>query len=52
MKGGDIKNMDIKGLNEVILLDKNQWRRIIHITNRRDFFLVQVIYPKYLGKKA
>lgn len=28
-----IRDMDFKGLNEDILLDKNEWRGIIHVNN-------------------
>ena len=31
MDGGHTKDLEAKGLNEDILLDRNEWRKLIHV---------------------
>ena len=31
MDRGDTTNIEVKGLNEGILLDMNEWRKLIHV---------------------
>ena len=44
--------MDAKGLSEEILLDRNEWRKLIHVPDLRNSLLVHVAYLKYLGQMA
>lgn len=31
MDGGDTEDMNVKGLNEDMLLNENEWRMMIHV---------------------
>jgi len=31
MDEGDRQDIEVKGLNEGILLDRNEWRKLIHV---------------------
>ena len=52
MDGGDTTRIEAKRLNEGILLDRNKWRKLIHVPIWRNSLLVHVAYPKYLGQMA
>lgn len=43
--------MNTKDLNEAILIDMdmNEWRKITHMNNLRDFLFVHVAYFQILG---
>ena len=46
------QDIEAKGLSEGILLDRNEWRKLIMCPIRRNSLLVHVAYPKYLGQVA
>ena len=46
------QDIEAKGLSEGILLDRNEWRKLIHVPDRRNSLLVHIAYPKYLGQMA
>jgi len=46
------QDIEAKGLSEGVLLDRNQWRKLIHVPIQRNSLLVHVAYPKYLGQMA
>ena len=47
------QDIEDKGLSEGILLDRNEWRKLIYARPiRRSSLLVHVAYPKYLGQTA
>ena len=52
MDGGDTTRYRAKGINEVMLLDRNEWRKLIHVPFQRNSLLIHAAYPKYLGQMA
>ena len=54
MDGGEVIQQDIetKGLSEGISLDRNEWRKLIHLPDLAWFSFVHVAYPKYSGQMA
>jgi len=46
------QDIEDKGLNEGMLLDRNEWRKLIHLPDRRNSLLVHVACTKYLGQMA
>ena len=46
------QDIEAKGPSEGILLDRNEWRKLIMCQIRRKSLLVHVAYPKYLGQMA
>ena len=46
------QDIEAKDLSEGTLLDRNEWRKLIHVPIRCNYLLVHVAYPKYLGQMA
>ena len=43
------QDIEAKGLNEGILLDRNEWRKLIHVSNSASFSFGSCSLPQILG---
>ena len=46
------QDIEAKGLNEDILLDRNEWRKLIHMPDPAKFYFGSCSLPQILGQMA